>query len=324
MFVKIPAKVPGLNDGPPARGSVDKSPIDMTFAKQAIAARLQQMVDARDSHIRAAQAEAAKSKNIHALTRHGYQTGWAGQLLRVCTKLTPDQEYDPLGTGDLTLRTVDHYADRTDRKTGDVGKVKMKPRTGGGVAAGHFYNPEIQDALMKESLAFAKRYAGSFPECEVRLTDGTREWRPYSFVHVYLTRPGGTGVAFTKTDAWKKVEVKDAVDAINDFIAGARAAPNGPLKYPTWKHLLDHLKVDQILRNGSRAEISLRGSDPCMMTMMPETVGTGQAGFAPTSLVLQKGESARFKGCRWTGGLRNPRTRAATSRAVPAWTEPFK
>jgi len=323
MFIKVPKTVPNLSDRPPTQRP-DTSPIDMEFARAAIAPRIQKMVEARDSHIRAAQVEATKSKNIHALTRHGYQTGWAGQLLRVCTKLTPDQEFDPLGTGDLSDRNEDHYRESTNQKTGAVTQIKMRPRTGGGVAAGHFYNPEIQDALMKQSLALAKQISRSFPECEVRLPDGTREWRRYSFVHVYLTRPGGTGVAFSKAEGWAKLEVKDAVDAINEFIAGARPTPTSPPKYPTWEHLLDHLKVTQILRNGSRSEINLSGPEPCMMTMMPETVGNGQGGIAPTSLVLVKGENGRFKGCRWTGGLRNPGTRAATSRAVPGWTEPFK
>jgi hypothetical protein len=327
MCKGLPVAVPNETDTAP-RGTVDSSSIDMDFARKAIAPRLQALAEAQNAHIRAAQVEASKSKNIHALTRHGFQTGWAGQLLRVCTKLTPDQEYDPLGVLPLEQKLAEHttgkvvYAD--GKPTGERVQVKMKHRTGGGVAAGMFYNPEIQDELMKRSLALARTEVASFPECEVRLVNGRTEWRRYSFVHVHLIRIGGSGVAFAKGEKFQPVPPEVVVQAINDFMSAARPAPNQPPRFRCWGDLLNFLHVTQILRNGCRTEISVSGVDPCVMTMMPETVDEGHEGFAPTSVVLEKKERADFVGCRWTGGLRNPKTGQSTSKLVPKWAEAFK
>lgn len=318
--------VPKEND--PPRSVVLNKPIDMEFAKKAIAPRIRQMVESTNSHMRAADVEASKSKQMHALTRHGFQTGWMGQLLRICSKLTPDQEYDPLGVLPIETKLDVHTRDKAlrgpdGRPSGDVMQVPMKNRTGGGQAAGMFYNPEVQHELMVDCLTVAKNQAKPYSECEVQLVTGELEWRPYNFIHVYLVREGGAGVAFALREGAPRLKPEPVIAALNTFMSSAREAPGQPPKYPTWGALLDELKVDQVLRNGCRTEINMKGADPCVMTMMPESVGRGATGFAPTSLVLQRNETARFKGAKWTGRLRNPQTGAAAGKPVPCWAEPF-
>lgn len=40
----------------------------------------------------------------HAYARHGHQAGWEQQVIRAATGITPDQSFDPTGTG-ASIRT---------------------------------------------------------------------------------------------------------------------------------------------------------------------------------------------------------------------------
>lgn len=86
----------------------------------------------------------------HAYARHGHQAGWEQQVIRAATGITPDQSFDPTGTG-ASIRTW-----RLASLGGVFGSVytSLPPigeyKTGGGDVAGGFATPEAQqDAVLK-------------------------------------------------------------------------------------------------------------------------------------------------------------------------------
>ncbi len=311
----MPPGPPNEDDGPPADTGVDATPIDLAKARAAIKPRLDAMALAVNAHMQAAEDESVKSKAIHALTRHGFQTGWMGQLFRICTKLTPDQEYDPLGVNPIAEKLVDQYEFRAIH----LPMKKYKNRKGGGVAAGMFYNPEIQRELIERSIQIAVTEAQAYPECEVVNSAGMKAWFTYNFIHVYTIKQGGAGVAFAKDSGWVKLNENVVSDAIDKFMRGTPLPGQTRPEFATWGDLLGFLKVKQIRRNGARTEITLKKGTPTIMTMMPESVDPSDTGFAPTSIDVPKSQRNDFKTWKWTGGLRNTTTRVTRHRLPPSW-----
>lgn len=175
--------------------------------------KIGQMAAARQKHMRAVDEEATLSKLVHSLTRHGAQTGWEAQLLRICTKLTPDQDYDPLG-----ILPIDKVLEKHTTMNRNKQIVSVKNRTGGGVAAGAFYSAEVQDELTISCMSTTNQKVRPFPFCEIQTFAGKKLWARYNFIHVYaIAARGGSGVAFVKLDDWAPLKPEIVVHAIDDF-----------------------------------------------------------------------------------------------------------
>jgi hypothetical protein len=170
----------------------------------AVAEHLKHRSDALDRHERELKEEAAKSKVIHGRARHGFQTGWEGQLKRAQTRVTPDQPDDPYGTGLSETSRTWTTSEGTGMKINSKGKAvpaespdkKVKPTKSGGPYAGAFTSPEHQNQAIDRALEQAQVFEGWD---EAKFTGYTKNdgWAAIQFVEVVVAdRPDGYGYSF--------------------------------------------------------------------------------------------------------------------------------
>lgn len=282
------------------------------------------------------------TKAFHGYGRHGFQTGWLAQLVRIVTKVTPDQSWDPRGVGmtdesrswmssdgprhlDGKGRTGNSaFPDGAGSSASSLGKLQKS----GGQSAGYFYGPHVQEnarAALQAQAVWARR----FSTCEVRQA-GRTEWVPFRVLYAAVGgRKGGYGVSFAPVEgaARGRLSADEVREAVNDFlrwttlkeylersgsVLPAQQVVGGfrtnPYRFPTWGDLLRHLGVQQRWMTAVRGEFGRKSGegDFSLFTFFPvaDEVGIGVGGIAKTA--------------EWTGRLKEPHG-AITTIDVPSW-----
>jgi hypothetical protein len=226
--------------------------------RNAIAGRVGAQTAARAGHMTRAGQEAATHAS-HAHTRHGYQTGWTGQLVRVCTQLAPDQSYDPMGLGVVSR----HWTSGEDAVTLGMGLERMPvPGTrtpkaldahgrpvanpGGapppapvddapvaGREASMFADPEAQaEAIARAKVVADAQRQWTHAASKNPLSNHNSQWYWHDFLKIVVTvqRPGKPlGLIMSRTPTWRlrtRAEVEAEIDAFyrGDRVLSTRGA----------------------------------------------------------------------------------------------------
>lgn len=195
-----------------------------------------------------------KGSVTHSFTRHGYQTGWESQLMRLVTGRTPDQPEDFDGVSDA----VDKYRAKNSLPRNQQGKIEYAKAD----STGAFLSPEeatfaLATARTKAATLLQMRYA------EVDLK-GVKSWREYDYVDMIVSgRHELSGVSFKRDKRVPPVPEAEAVQAIEDFIHQKRIRPVGSTR--TWEdkkniiQIMDDVGVaGPFYRSAARRDYKLR------------------------------------------------------------------
>lgn len=183
----------------------------------------------------------------HAASRHGYQSGWQAQLIRVCTQYAPDQASTPDGvapeiqewnkeTGTWaslrgficsmspiklpfidppTVRVYGSDGRPTTASQLDQPIVPAADATVGGTEAGGFISPEAQQDALRRADSYAFKLWGW---AEAKFASGGGVWRPFSRIALVIKgRTGGYGLGFSRVRGfignWRREAVVRAITA---------------------------------------------------------------------------------------------------------------
>jgi hypothetical protein len=205
---------------------------------------------------------------FHGASRHGHQTGWEAQLVRLVTGRTPDQPDDPVGSKDA----VQKYRDKEALPRNQRGKIRYAKAD----SVGSFLCPEVQSWAMSMARTKASPLL-VYSWAETKSKTAT-QWVEYDYIDtIFAGNLRYTGVSFVRPKNAKKVAEADAVQAIEDFINQKRLPKDGnaqpwekkkkvqdimesvgvagpnyrlgnkadyPLRFPSMADLLEYLGVD--------------------------------------------------------------------------------
>ena len=200
------------------------------------------------------QVNAEKGNPTHSITRHGYQTGWESQLVRLVTGRTPDQPDDEEGSRDA----VDKYNAKNALPKKEQGKINYAKAD----SVGAFLSPEVEAAAINRARSKAAPLLGHhFAETDAK---GKKSWVEYDYIDMVVQGPHRlTGVSFNRPKNAPKLVEADAIQAIHDFIHQKRVGPPGSKE--TWddkKRILDIMDSVDVAapytRSGYRADYKLR------------------------------------------------------------------
>jgi len=202
------------------------------------------------------QVQAEQGNPTHTFTRHGYQTGWESQLVRLVTGRTPDQPDDPEGSRDA----VDKYREKESLPKNKRGEISFASAD----SVGAFLSPEVEAFVINLARAKAQPLM-HFRFAETRAgKSGASQWVPYDYIDMVVRGPHAlTGVSFHRGKRLKKLVEKDAIEAIEDFIHQKRVGPSDSTK--TWadkREILDMMENSDLAapftRTAYRADYKLR------------------------------------------------------------------
>ncbi|WP_213958118.1 hypothetical protein [Variovorax sp. dw_954] len=190
--------------------------------------------------------ETAKGNPTHSITRHGYQTGWESQLMRLVTGRTPDQPDDEDGVRDA----VQKFRTKEALSKKEQGKITYAPAD----SVGAFLSPEVEHAAI--SLARAKAAPLlAYTQAETSSKSGLT-WTPYDYIDMVVAGPHKlTGVSFNRAKNAVPLVQADAVQAIEDFIGQRRVGPPGSTD--TWG---DKKRILEIMEESDHAAPYTRSS----------------------------------------------------------------
>lgn len=285
----------------------------------------------RDHHDTRIAEELSKGKKVtafHTLVRHGYQTSWESQLIRLATGQTPDQTTNPEGlrgalsedpkfkhlttwtakappkydrtgrliAGDQTPGTAMTYGhDGKPVAVKDVKKVGGPGRTTYAAAntTGAFLGPEMEDFAISTALA---RAAALMQYAEGESVDKklAKSWRPYDYIEVVVA---GTyelyGVSFYRKSDLPPLTLPTVTSAIDDFYNRATTVGEKPkVKYQSLSDLLDFLQVQAQWMKAAKVVLKRCGSEWKRHTA-----------YAVNDTVVCRPD---LKVGKWTGKVRKP------------------
>ena len=161
-----------------------------------------------------------KQTAFHSISRHGYQTGWEAQLVRLMTGETPDQPFAPTG--------VRAKIQQWERSTGD--KVTL-PAPGGNLryaaadSTGAFLGPEVEVAAINWAAGKTRELqAGMFAEMESGpMINRVKKWEPYKYIEcVVRTQYPYAGISFVRDKTKEKPKKEVFEEALNDYFTGEK------------------------------------------------------------------------------------------------------
>jgi hypothetical protein len=191
---------------------------------------------------------------FHGATRHGHQTGWEAQLVRIVTGRTPDQPDDPEGSRDA----VEKYQEKEALPKNKRGKIRYAKTD----SVGAFLCPEVQSWALSMAETKAKPLmAYSWAETK---TKTATTWVEYDYVEVcFEGNLKLTGVSFVRDKHKAKPPEAQAIQAIDDFIKQKRVSKSGqPRTWEQEKNILGIMEnvgvAAPYTRLGAREEYPLR------------------------------------------------------------------
>jgi hypothetical protein len=188
----------------------------------------------------------AKQTAFHTLSRHGYQTGWEAQLVRLMTGETPDQPF----ALDGVQAKIAAWHDR-------LGVEHQTPARGRNIryaeadSTGAFIGPEVERAAIQYAyVRTAALREGAEAEMDVR---GTRTWQKYKYIEIVVEPPQRVvGISFVRDKSKPKRERADFEQAFADYLNGGKV-----LRGPTVS-LHDQMTYRHVLASGSEVPAKLR------------------------------------------------------------------
>jgi len=155
------------------------------------------------------QVVAERGNPTHTLTRHGYQTGWESQLMRLMTGRTPDQPEDEDGVRDA----VQKYRAKEALPRRSQGKINYANAD----SVGAFLSPEVEAFAINRARGKARPLmAHSWAQTTSRA--GT-VWTPYDYIDMVVCGPHAlSGVSFSRLRNAPALTQAESVQAIEDFI----------------------------------------------------------------------------------------------------------
>jgi len=175
-------------------------------------------------------------KVAHSLTRHGYQTGWESQIIRVCTGKTPDQEYDTWGTGG----TVDWKVAGTKHKAGKP-NPGMRDRLAPANSTGAFLSPDIEVQVINKAVGVASPIM-PYDEALGETRRGDKSWQKFEYITVIVPASTRcTSVGFVRVKNAADLTVEEVQEKIDAFLFNAYVPADSGVKKP-WKTVKEELQ----------------------------------------------------------------------------------
>lgn len=165
----------------------------------------------------------AKQTAFHTISRHGYQTGWEAQLVRLMTGETPDQPF--------ALTGVRAQIQQWEKSTGGTGTVPPPTRNLRYAAAdsvGAFLGPEVETMAITKANSISRHLqTGKLAEMETGQAK-TRKWEKYKYIEcIVSTHSQYSGVSFVRDKSKPKRTKEEFEQAMNDYFTGAKVL-SGP------------------------------------------------------------------------------------------------
>lgn len=158
----------------------------------------------------------SKQTAFHTISRHGPQTGWVAQLVRLMTGETPDQPFALNGVRASILQW-----EKTSGEQGALPDRTRNIRYAAADSVGAFLGPEMEvEAIKFASLRTKELQSGMFAEMETGpSTRRVKKWEKYKYIEIIAsTKYKYCGVSFVlKTDK-KRPERKVFEEALTDYL----------------------------------------------------------------------------------------------------------
>ena len=222
----------------------------------------------------------SKGSAFHTFTRHGYQTGWEAQLIRLASGRTPDQDSDPMGIGSY----ISHWKGQAPPKYNKDGSVILHPddtqvqvrhfnrvgmpvdgppevvdpsrmgktRHASANTTGAFLSPEAErDALMQADAKSAglKKYVQAASK---NSRTGELTWVDYDYIEVVVTGQPIYGVSFYfKSTDTHKIDVDELKEALADYNKQTKVVNFNPhdartekVRFTSLSDILDYFGIE--------------------------------------------------------------------------------
>lgn len=205
-----------------------------------------------------------KKGAFHTITRHGPQTGWESQLVRLATGRTPDQPDDQAGIKTLGQgwKTIDQYGTRT-------GGMRYAAAN----TVGAFLSPETETTALTIAKGKASRIQ-PYDFAEVVSKTGQKSYTPFDYIELVVRGPYSlAGVSFYRPKDKDPLTEKEVVEVIQAFVYQARIPTDYNLVRDTWeetKKAIEEMGGEDELHPGTRLWVkkSYRLLFPSMDSML--------------------------------------------------------
>lgn len=159
-----------------------------------------------------------KQKAFHTISRHGPQTGWESQLVRLFTGQTPDQRFAPSG-----VRSTISSWKREGQPDGSYIEDDRNLRYAAADTTGAFISPEVEVAAIN----LAQRHITQLKQArfaEMMTSTAGRQtlaYMPFKYIEIIVHPPFPVvGLSFMRTPGKTQPGAEDAMQAIDDYTRG--------------------------------------------------------------------------------------------------------
>jgi hypothetical protein len=179
----------------------------------------------------------AKKTAFHTMSRHGYQTGWEAQLIRLMTGETPDQPFALNGVRGTILQWATPSGQR------DMPARTRNVRYAEADSVGAFLSPEVAVAAINAAaIKTTELRKGVRAQMTAR---GNKTWVNYDYIEIITRTPFEIcGISFVRDQSKKKRDKAEFEEALKDYWTGAL----GPGKNTS---LYDEMQLRAIKASGS-------------------------------------------------------------------------
>lgn len=166
-----------------------------------------------------------KQTAFHTISRHGCQTSWEAQLIRLMTGETPDQPFAQTG-----VRAQIREWEKSTGETGSLPERGRNIRYAAADSVGAFLGPEVETSAI--SLASQKTrllQTGTLAEMETGpQSNRVIKWEKYKYIEcIVKTVFDYAGVSFVRDKSHEKPTKEDFEEALADYL-NRGLFPRGP------------------------------------------------------------------------------------------------
>jgi len=273
----------------------------------------------------------------HAFGRHGYQSGWEGQLIRVVSEVTPDQAFDPMGTNPSIRKWTSSAGyiftyDSSGQTVMNASGKGFTPastdfQTASGEQSGGFMTPELQNHALIRAMTLAGPLK---PYRFVHFPGIKKDWKPMQRIMVVVepTPYKAFGIGYKRTSSYVKRTRPEVVKLIDHFynrssyqtvgiLAPPKVSASGTLPgdqdaaaFNDLGDLFQYLGVEPIWQKNALVILDWNQSknDWSLVTMFPDD--KTPEGWAP---------ALKIPGKPWDGKVKGAGGSPQKTFMVPAW-----
>jgi hypothetical protein len=175
----------------------------------------------------------AKQTAFHTISRHGYQTGWEAQLIRLMTGETPDQPFALNGV----RGTILHWDTSAGPRELPVRTRNIRYAEADSVGA--FLSPEVAVAVINAAAVRATDLRlGKFAEMVTgNANNPTKTWCPYKYIEIIIHPPFEIcGVSFVRDKSKPKRTKAEFEEAFNDYLTGGLVPGKKASLHDEWQY----------------------------------------------------------------------------------------